>query len=132
MHCKCNRSSYCYEPAGHVVTGDLNIICDSTLRLLIKKGPSCREQNYVNWKVNENKLRRCAVAEFKRKWSFKERVDTKACNEWESKLNQFIKRRIRFLRGEYNRRKQHVLQSRKHLNYLQELHSFGTSRKGSK
>ena len=23
MHCTCNRSSYCYEPAGHVVTGDL-------------------------------------------------------------------------------------------------------------
>ena len=26
MHCDSNTSRYCYEPAGHVVTGDLNII----------------------------------------------------------------------------------------------------------
>ena len=53
MHCDCNTSSYCYEPAGHVVTGDLNIIRDAQLRSLIEKGPSYREQNYVDWKINE-------------------------------------------------------------------------------
>ena len=26
MHCDCNTSSYCYEPAGHVVTGDLILL----------------------------------------------------------------------------------------------------------
>ena len=43
MHCDCTTSSYCYEPAGHVVTGDLNIIRDARLRSLIEKGPSYRE-----------------------------------------------------------------------------------------
>ena len=32
MRCECSTSSYCYEPAGHVVTEDLNIIRDSSLR----------------------------------------------------------------------------------------------------
>ena len=29
MCCDCSTSSYCYEPAGHVVTGDLTIIRDA-------------------------------------------------------------------------------------------------------
>ena len=26
MHCNCSTCDYCYEPAGHVVTGDLNML----------------------------------------------------------------------------------------------------------
>ena len=46
-------------------------------------------------------------------------------DEWENKVKECIDRRIRFLRGKHiNRRKQHVLKSRKHLNYLRELQSI--------
>ena len=45
MQCDCSTCKYCYEPAGHVVTGDLSIIRDATLRVLVEKGPSFREQN---------------------------------------------------------------------------------------
>ena len=38
--CDCSDSKYCYEPAGHVVTGDLTIIRDAKLRSLVMKGPS--------------------------------------------------------------------------------------------
>ena len=90
---------------------------------MIEKGPSYREQNCINWKINE-KICKDAVAECKRKWSLREGVDIRAFNEWESVVNYCIKRRIRFLRGKYiNRRKKHVLKSRKHLNYLRELQS---------
>ena len=120
MYCDCNGSKYCYEPAEHVVTGDLSIIRDASLRSLIEKGPSYREQNYVNWKINE-KICREAVAKYKRKWSSREGKDLRAFNEWESKV---LERRICFLRRRHiNRRKQHVLKSRKHLDYLKELHS---------
>ena len=40
IECSCSSSSYRYEPCGHIVTGDLSIIRDITLRDLIKKGPS--------------------------------------------------------------------------------------------
>ena len=43
-------------------------------------------------------------------------------NEREHKVNEGIRRRIRLLsRKHINRRKQHVLKSRKHLNYLRKL-----------
>ena len=44
MCCNCSTNKYCYDPVGHVVTGDLNIIKDAKLRSLIEKGPSYREQ----------------------------------------------------------------------------------------
>ena len=104
-------------------TGDLNIIRDASLRSLIEKGPTYREQNYINWSINE-KICSSAVAEYKHKWSLKEGIDTRALNEWENMVNECINRRIRSLKGKHiNRRKHHVLKSRKHLNYLQELHS---------
>ena len=46
MCCDCpTMYAYCYEPAGHVVTGDLTIIRNAKLRALVVKGPSYREQN---------------------------------------------------------------------------------------
>ena len=39
IECSCSSSSYRYEPCGHIVTGDLSIIRDITVRNLIKKGP---------------------------------------------------------------------------------------------
>ena len=59
MECDCCSSEYRYEPAGHVVTGDLRIIRDVKLRGLIRKGPNYREQNNINWKVN---VRHCKTA----------------------------------------------------------------------
>ena len=41
----CSTCAYCYEPAGHVVTGDLTIIRNAKLRALVAKGSSYREQN---------------------------------------------------------------------------------------
>ena len=66
MSCNCSSSSYCYVPAGHVVTGDLTIIRDAKLRSLVRKGPSYREQNSIDWDVNERVCRE-AVADYKRK-----------------------------------------------------------------
>ena len=65
------RSKYYYIGACRVITGDLKIVKDAELRGLIEKGPSYREQNYINWNVNEN-LWKEAVAKYKRKWSQKE------------------------------------------------------------
>ena len=32
MCCDCSGSKYCYEPAGHVITGDLKIVKDAELK----------------------------------------------------------------------------------------------------
>ena len=114
MHCTCSNSSYCYEPAGHVITGDLTIIRDAKLRSLIQKGPNYREQNYINWEINK-KLCRNAIKEYKKKWSSKEGVDIRAFSEWEHKVMDGINNKIVSLRSKHiNKRKKHVL-GNKHL-----------------
>ena len=107
MFCDCNTSKYCYEPAGHVITGDLTIVRDTKLRSLIERGPSFREQNCINWSINES-LCKEAVAKYKRKWSRKEKVDVRTLNEWECKG---IEKRIRD--RHINRRKMHILNNDK-------------------
>ena len=86
LHCDFDTSSFCYEPAGHVVTGDLSIVRDARLRSLIGKGPSYREQNSIDWKINE-RICKDAVTKYKHKWSLKEGVDTRVLKEWECKVN---------------------------------------------
>ena len=51
--CQCKESKFCYEPNGHVITGDLRVIENAKLRELVAKGPKYREPNRVNWKATE-------------------------------------------------------------------------------
>ena len=71
MTCECSSSPYVYGPAGHVITGNLCIIGNTHIRRLLIKGPSYREQNYVNWnKVQDILLD--AIRRYKIKWAKKE------------------------------------------------------------
>ena len=51
--CQCKESKFCYEPHGHVITGDLRVIENAKMRELVGKGPKYREPNRVNWKATE-------------------------------------------------------------------------------
>ena len=42
---QCKESKFCYEPHGHVITGDLRVIENAKLRELVAKGPKYREPN---------------------------------------------------------------------------------------
>jgi len=68
MTCCCASSEYLHEPCGHVLTGNLNIIKDRKLRNLIKKGPTYREQNNINWDINLKNCRK-AVSRYAKKWA---------------------------------------------------------------
>ena len=41
--CTCQSSEVCYEPAGHIITGDLNIVHNEKLRDVLSKGPKYRQ-----------------------------------------------------------------------------------------
>ena len=47
--CQCQTSKYVYEPAGHVVTGDLTMISDQTLQEAFAKGASYRPPKTIDW-----------------------------------------------------------------------------------
>ena len=50
--CSCSSSQFLYSLAGHIITGDLNIIQNKQLRDLISKGPKYREPQSFSWKYN--------------------------------------------------------------------------------
>jgi hypothetical protein len=89
MSCECASSPFLYKPAGHVVTGNLNIIKNRHIRKLLVKGPSYREQNNVNWNKVQSILLD-AVRKYKVNWARKEHVDVRLLNEWHHKINQCI------------------------------------------
>ena len=78
------------------MTGDLTKIRDAKIRSLVRKGPSYREQNCIDWTVNE-RLCREAVAEYKRRWSTREGMDVRAFNEWEIRLMNVFSEKLHHL-----------------------------------
>ena len=95
IKCSCSSSSYRYEPCGHIVTGDLSIIKDITLRNLIKKGPSYREQNNIDWKVNE-KTSKEAVSRYYQKWAKAACVDKRVLRDWKEAMYSCIDERLKY------------------------------------
>ena len=45
---ECKESKFCYQPAGHIITGNLKIISDSRIRSIISKGPKYRFPTYID------------------------------------------------------------------------------------
>ena len=52
--CECANSSLCYQPVGHIVTGNLNVIEDVELRQTLLKGANHREVKKINWSEVED------------------------------------------------------------------------------
>ena len=42
--CQCEESKFCYEPHGHVITGDLRVIENARLRELVAKNQNIENQ----------------------------------------------------------------------------------------
>ena len=59
---------YYYQPAGHIVTGDLKTIIDSRIRSIICKGPKYRFPLPIDFKSCREKIAG-ALQEFCNRWS---------------------------------------------------------------
>ena len=124
IECSCSCSSYRYEPCGHTVTGNLSIIRDITLRDLIKKGPSYREQNNIDWKVNE-KTSKEAVSRYCQKWAKAACVDKRVLRDWKEAMYSCIDEIIKMLQQLHLNKRKQVLKSKVHLDYLNEKQTLG-------
>jgi hypothetical protein len=83
--CDCSHSPFQYNPSGHVITGDLNIIRHESLRKVISHGPKFREPQHINWKHNF-KIIMNAAEDYARRW-IKREVDQdpelESLSDWE-------------------------------------------------
>ena len=77
----CQNSNYLYPSAGHVITGNLNVIPDARVRNIISKGPKYRLLS----KIDFPKCRREIAASFNdfgNRWCKQENVESDALKEW--------------------------------------------------
>ena len=99
--CQCKESKFCYEPHGHVITGDLRVIENAKLRELVTKGPKYKEPNRVNWKATETMFFE-SIDLYAKNWSKREQVELKYLSEWKDQLKELVADRISNLKGHLN------------------------------
>ena len=91
------KSKFCYEPAGHIITGNLKIISDSRISSIILKGPKYRLPSQIGF----NKCR-VALNEFCKRWCRREHVECNALNSWKLHIFNIIEIRISFYSNNLN------------------------------
>ena len=91
--CSCNSSKFCYQPAGHVITGDLDIVENKTLRELLSTGPKFREPISFSWKQNLETIMN-SVEDYAKRWAKEEDVEVDTSSEWVKSIASLVNRRI--------------------------------------
>ena len=96
LTCDCSHSPFQYNPSGHVITGDLNIIQHESLRKVISHGPKFREPQHISWKHNFKKIMD-AVEDYVRRW-IKREVDQdpelESLSDWVRTIRSLVQVRI--------------------------------------
>ena len=107
--CSCKA----YNPAGHVITCDLNIVRISKLRDILSKGPKYREPRSFTWK-QDSKLILDSVEEYARRWAKKkEDVEVHTLSEWVKSVLSLVNRRASVLSRTMSRRHESVFDDHK-------------------
>ena len=96
--CDCESSPSRYEPHGHVITGDLRIVKNRNLRRLLEKGPKYREQNTVDWKLNEKIITK-AIDDYSNNYNKREAYRMSALEEWSEIVKLIIKGPLHYFFG---------------------------------
>ena len=117
---QCKESKFCYEPHGHVITGDLRVIENAKLRELVAKGPKYRKPN--NWKATETMFLE-SIDLHAKNWSKREQVELKYLSEWEDQLKELVADRISNLKGHFKSPKCKVLDPLDVKDTLHKLHA---------
>ena len=88
----CKDSKFCYQPAGHIVTGNLKIVTDSRIRSVISKGHKYRFPHHIDF----NKCREKIASALNDYWCKQENVESNALNNWKLKIFKTINERVLF------------------------------------
>ena len=82
----CKNSNYLYPSAGHVITGNLNVIPDARVRGVVSKGPKCGFPSDVGFSGCRGGVA-ASLDDFSDRWCRREGVEPGALKEW--KINIF-------------------------------------------
>ena len=82
----CKKSNYLYPSAGHVITGNLNVIPDARVRNIISKGPKYKFPNNIDFSKCRREIA-ASLNDLSNRWCKRENVKHDALKEW--KINIF-------------------------------------------
>ena len=82
-------SKYCYQPHGHIITGNLKIIDNAKLRELVSKGPKYRELHKINWKAKENMIFESTDI-YAERWTKRKQGNLKYLSKWKETLKELV------------------------------------------
>ena len=119
--CTCANSPFMYNPTGHVITGDLNIVTNTSLRNVLSKGPKYREPRSINWKHNF-KILMDSVEDYARQWAKREKEDVDTLSEWVKTVRSLIQIRIKNLERSMNTRARSIFKDPNVAECLSHLH----------
>ena len=121
--CSCKALEFCYNTAGHIITGDLNIVRISKLRGILSKGPKYREPRSFTWKQN-SKLILDSVEEYARRWAKKEDVEVDTLSEWVKLVMSLVNRPVSGVSRTKSRWHESVFDDPDVAAVLAEIHKF--------
>jgi hypothetical protein len=90
----CASSPFIYHPAGHVITGNLKIINNTSLRDVFAKESKYRESKTINRKHNI-KIIMDSVEDYARQWEKREKEDLYTLSEWVKSVRSLMQIRIK-------------------------------------
>ena len=93
--CSCTSSPFLYEPRGHVLTGNLDIVTDDSLRLLMSYGTKYREPVYMSASDLSDSLS-LDIENFIKNKSRKYRLQNNSFEDWKNSVKRIIKNKIEF------------------------------------
>ena len=105
----------------YIITGDLKIINNTSLREGFAKGPKYREPKSINWKHNI-KILMDSVEDYARQWAKREKEDLDTLSEWVKSVRSLIQIRIKKLSGPMSTRSTSIFKDPKVAKHLSLLH----------
>ena len=91
----CASSKFCYAPAGHIITGNFDMIKDKRIRALLSKGPKKRLPSLINFDTCRNYISE-TLNDYSSKWCCREHAELDALLQWKKYIMDIIKTRIAF------------------------------------
>ena len=91
----CQKSNYLYPSAGHVITGNLNVIPDARVRNVISKGPKYRFPSNIDFLKCRREIA-ASLNDFSNSWCKRENVEPDALKECKIIIFKIIDTRISF------------------------------------
>ena len=93
--CECSTSKFCYQPVGHVITGNFEIIKDKRLRNILTKGPKYRLPTDIDFIACRDRIAE-SLHTFSKSWCRRENADINALHKWIDNIFKIIDTRIKF------------------------------------